>query len=104
MVCVVRACTADVFDARVGAMPAPHVLFLVHGMGTNLESAAEPTAWFKEVEKGLHDAWRCFPALAGEALEDHIELCPLSYDQRFRQYTARLAAAGDRLEQKIGAA
>lgn len=85
-------------------MTAPHVLFLVHGMGTNLESAAEPTAWFKEVEKALHDAWSSFPSLAGESLEDHIELCPLSYDQRFRQYTARLAAAGDRLQQKIGAA
>lgn len=85
-------------------MPAPNVLFLVHGMGTNLESAAEPTAWFKEVETALHAAWQRFPSLAEESFAEYIELCPLSYDQSFRQYTARVAAAGERLQSKVGSA
>jgi hypothetical protein len=83
-------------------MPAPNVLFVVHGMGTNLEAAAEPTAWFKEVEKALHAAWQRFPSLADENFADYIELWPLSYDQRFRQYTARVAAAGEKLKSKVG--
>lgn len=83
-------------------MTAPNVLFLVHGMGTNLDAAAEPEAWFKEVEAALHAAWKRFPSLEDENFADFIELCPLSYDQRFRQYTARVAAAGERLRGKIG--
>lgn len=83
-------------------MTAPNVLFVVHGMGTNLEAAAEPSAWFKEVETALHEAWECFPSLGEETFSDYIQLCPLSYDQRFRQYTARVAAAGDKLKGKIG--
>jgi hypothetical protein len=87
---------------RIAAMPAPNVLFVVHGMGTNLEAAAEPTAWFKEVETALHTAWERFPSLAEENFADYIELYPLSYDQRFRQYTARVAAAGEKLKGKLG--
>ncbi len=83
-------------------MPAPNVLFLVHGMGTSLEAAAEPSAWFKEIETTLHTAWNRFPSLVDENFSDYIELCPLSYDQRFRQYTGRVAAAGESLKSKIG--
>lgn len=83
-------------------MTAPNVLFLVHGMGTNVDAAAEPAAWFKEVEAALHAAWKRFPSLEDENFSDYIELCPLSYDQRFRQYTSRLASAGEKLRGKIG--
>jgi hypothetical protein len=83
-------------------MTAPNVLFVVHGMGTNLEAAGEPSAWFKEIEAALHAGWARFPSLAEENFSDYIELCPLSYDQRFRQYTSRVAAAGEKLKGKIG--
>lgn len=86
-------------------MPAPNVLFLVHGMGSNLGSSAAPSGpWFKEVEAALHTAWRRFPSLARESFADYIELCPLTYDDRFRRYTARLADAGELLKQTIGPA
>jgi hypothetical protein len=76
---------------------AKHVVFLVHGMGLFSPTAlGEParSGWADPVVAALKLNWKKYPFLAEDAFDDLLEVVPITYDQVFHQYLARLAEEG----------
>lgn len=81
---------------------AKNILFLVHGMGWNLDGSAGAGAWHLDVERALRDAWALFPSLAARSFETYIELAPLNYDGVFRDYLQGVSDSAERVRQALG--